>query len=104
MSTPVEYDPDEETYRVPLGEATDRATVGVIVDAVAEIDEVDPTELASLSTRMDPEALDALLTSAAAAPGGDSVAVEFSCWGYRITVGPDEAVIVPDRDEDPADR
>lgn len=63
MPSNVEYDADAGVYRVPLPPGDDRTTVGVIVEAVAEIDEVDPTDLTSLSTRMDPEALDALLES-----------------------------------------
>lgn len=65
-------------------------TVGV-VEALSELDDVDPTAVPALAETIDPESLNGLFTSASTA---EPVTVSFVHAGYDVTVRSDGFVAV----------
>jgi hypothetical protein len=70
------------TTRLPAEESTAVAVVFAVADAL----DCDPVELESLSTRVDPEALDTMTERAAGT--GSKLSISFSFAGCAVTVTP----------------
>jgi hypothetical protein len=67
----------------------------VVVETVAEIDNVDPTELPPLADTIDPDVVDQLVTSA----GSDSDSLAALCFtfsGWNVFVRADGTIIIGD--------
>lgn len=63
-----------------------------VIDAVAEAEGVDPTEIPPLYTAVDPEALDSLFQSPHAGGAAGVGRVQFAYYGYDVTVSADGQV------------
>jgi len=64
-----------------------------VVSAVAAHEGVDETELPPLYDVIDPDALDALLSSVQTG-GSDQASVDFEYAGYRVVVFEDRTVVI----------
>lgn len=73
-----------QTARTPVG--------GHIVKAVARSAGVDPTELSPLYETVDPDALDALVTSLADGTGQEHFSVQFTYAGREVVVRANEDI------------
>lgn len=65
-----------------------------VLEAVEAHSGVAASDLPPLRQALDPDALNALLTSGTTSPDGEPLVVEFSYAGYRITVRGDDVVSV----------
>jgi hypothetical protein len=94
-----EYDPESDTYRIEWEPASEEDLATLIVVAVAEITDVDHTELTPLNDVIDPDALNAIF-----APRKDGLErsggrVLFSLSGHEITVDSSGRVVIDTSDE-----
>lgn len=75
---------------------TDEPLSHAVVEAVSEAEDAQPTELPPLFSAIDPDALDALFTSA----GDEAVvtgSVQFRYAGYDVCVNEDGSVVLDER-------
>lgn len=82
---PIEYDPENLVYRARYERGHDTPSLAV-VEAIAAIEGVDPTEVDPLGRTIDMDALDAIVQP----PVDDAdVQVSFLVHGYQVTVSSD---------------
>lgn len=81
-----EYDPTVDAYRVTYDEPMDSPSMAV-VRAVAALEDVEPVAVDPLYDAVDPDALDALVSSADADGDGD-LRVSVTVGEYRVTISP----------------
>ena len=90
----ISYDSETETYRVQFDDDTIAPSMAV-VEAVASIRDVDPTELEPLVETIDPMALDRLIR------GADERTLVFRYLGHEVTIRSQEVIeIDPAEDRD----
>jgi hypothetical protein len=74
---------------------TERTPVSArIVEAVARSNGVDPTDLSSLYETIDPDALDALVSSHSDGTGQENLSVQFTYAGREVVVRSSEDIDV----------
>lgn len=78
----IEYDREQRTYRAQYEETRDDPNIA-IVEAVAAIEQIEPTAAETLRDRIEPEALDAILRSA------NDCHVQFAYQGYHVAIDSD---------------
>lgn len=79
----------EHSYPIGEGELASEA----VYTAIAELIDRSPMELAPLASVIDPDALDAVVTSGDSSPDPGRVSFEYE--DYRVTVTTDEVVLDP---------
>lgn len=94
-----QYDPDTDTYRAEWDPATEDDLGTRVVVAIAEISDLDHTDLTPLNEVIDPDALNAIF-----APRKDGVdraggRVQFSLSGHEVTVESSGRIVVDTPDE-----
>jgi hypothetical protein len=97
--TDVEYHPGTETYRLRF-DGRERATTDAVLTAVAACRERDELALPPLYSVVDPDALDALFTTAAGDESPRTGTVAFDYAGCRVTVERRGTVVVEPTDAD----
>lgn len=81
----VEYDRATESYRASFDSSTDSVCMAVL-STVATVADVDPIDLPSLHSVVDPDALETMMEPAVDAPSRGDVRVSFTLDGHDVTV------------------
>jgi hypothetical protein len=90
----VTYDPEARAYYAQH-EWTDDGSLSVtLITSLAEVMDVDPTAIQPLSTRVDPDALDALFDTRSDTPTTASGRLELTIEEYHVTIYDDGEIII----------
>jgi len=96
-----QYDPQTDTYRAEWDPASEEDLGTRVVVAIAEVANLEHTELTPLNDVIDPDALNALFAprkDGVERPGGR---VQFSLSGHEVTVDSSGRIVIdtPDADD-----
>lgn len=72
----------------------DDSVSSAVIRAVAAASDEDPTEMDTLYSAVDPDALDALCGASGSGPGGNRVTIEFDFNGHRVRLTGDGEIFV----------